>query len=161
MFRAAYGRGAHSCVYYQCPHNANNPRYAADHSGHPRTVKIREDLLDQVVAAFFRDRLFGPGRAALLTATDAAAAADRDTQTAAPTARLRQLDTGMGSCVLELEQLSADPADTATPAGSAPGSPNQTSVIFLAEIPRLVLINKDFDFCFRSDYSARQRHAAG
>jgi site-specific DNA recombinase len=111
MFRAAYGRGAHSWVCYQCPHNANNPQYAASHPGHPRTVKIREDLLDQVVAAFFRDRIFGTGRAALLTATDAAA--DRDTQTAAPTARLWQLDTGMGSCVLELEQL---PADTAAAA---------------------------------------------
>jgi hypothetical protein len=107
-------------VYYQCPHNANNPRYAASHPGHPRTVKIREDLLDQVVAAFFRDRIFGPGRAGLLAvqlpATDAAAAADRDAQAAALTARLRQIDTGLGSCVLELEQLPADPADTAAAA---------------------------------------------
>ena len=46
MCRAAYGRGAHNWVYYQCPHNANNPRYAASHPGHPRTVKIREDLLE-------------------------------------------------------------------------------------------------------------------
>jgi hypothetical protein len=120
MFRAAYGRGAYSWVYYQCPHNANNPRYTASHPGHPRTVKVREDLLDQVVAAFFRDRVFGPGRAALLAAqlpvTDAAATADRDAQAAALTARLRQIDTGMGSCVLELEQLPADPADTAAAA---------------------------------------------
>jgi site-specific DNA recombinase len=120
MFRAAYGRGPHSWVYYQCPHNASNPRYAASDPGHPRTVKIREDLLDQVTAAFFRDHVFGPGRAALLAAqlpaTDAAAAADRDTRSAALTTRLRQIDTGLSSCVLELEQLPADPADTAAAA---------------------------------------------
>jgi hypothetical protein len=116
MFRAAYGRGTPT-AYYQCPHNANNPRYTASHPAHPRTVKIREDLLDQVAGAFFRDHIFGPGRAALLAAqlpaTDAAAAADRDTRTAALQIRLRQIDTGLNSCVLELEQLPADPSDTA------------------------------------------------
>ena len=54
--------------------------------------------------------------AAQLPATDAAAAADRDATAAAIQARLRQIDTAQNSCILELEQLPADPADTAAAA---------------------------------------------
>ena len=54
--------------------------------------------------------------AAQLPATDAAARADRDACAAALKARLRQIDTGQNSCILELEQLPADPADTAAAA---------------------------------------------
>jgi hypothetical protein len=54
--------------------------------------------------------------AAQLPATDAAAAADRDATAAAIRSRLRQIETAQNSCILELEQLPADPADTAAAA---------------------------------------------
>ena len=121
MSRLAYGPpGKPAHVYYQCPHNPANPRHAAAHPGHPRTVKAPETRLDQIVGLFFTDHVFGPHRAELLAAqlpaTDAAAAADRDAQADALGARLRQIETGLNSCVLELEQLPADPADTAAAA---------------------------------------------
>ena len=107
-------------VYYQCPHNPANPRHAAAYPDHPRTVKAPETRLDQIVALFFADHVFGPGRAELLAAqlpaTDAAAAADRDAQAAALTARLKQIDTAQNAQILALEQLPADPADTAAAA---------------------------------------------
>jgi hypothetical protein len=106
-------------VYYQCPHNPANPRHAAAAPDHPRTVKAPETRLDQIVRLFFADHVFGPRRAELfaaqLPATDAAAAADRDVS-AAIKARLKQIDTAQNSCILELEQLPADPADTAAAA---------------------------------------------
>jgi hypothetical protein len=107
-------------VYYQCPHNVGNPRHAAASPGHPRTVKAPETRLDQIVALFFAGHVFGPGRAGLLAAqlpaTDAAAAEDRDTRTAALKARLKQIDTAQNAQILALEQLSADPVDTAAAA---------------------------------------------
>ena len=42
--------------------------------------------------------------------------ADRDASAAAIKTRLRQIDTAQNSCILELEQLPADPADTASAA---------------------------------------------
>jgi hypothetical protein len=107
-------------VYYQCPHNPANPRHAATAPDHPRTVKAPARKLDQVVALFFKDHVFGEHRAELLAATlpatDAAASADRDQRAAALTARLKKITTGQDSCILELEQLPADPADTAAAA---------------------------------------------
>jgi hypothetical protein len=107
-------------VYYQCPHNPANPRHAAAAPDHPRTVKAPETRLDQIVALFFTDHVFGPRRAELLAAqlpaTDAAAVAGRDASAAAIKTRLKQIDTAQNSCILELEQLPADPADTAAAA---------------------------------------------
>ena len=106
----AYGRGRLN-VYYQCPHSPSNPRHAAASPGHPRTVKAPETRLDEIVALFFNEHVFGPGRAGLLAAqlpaTDATA--DRDVRAAALTAKLRQLDTAQNAQILALEQLSADP----------------------------------------------------
>jgi len=107
-------------VYYQCPHNPHNPRHLAACPDHPRTVKIPETRLDQIVGLFLAEHVFGPHRAALLTAqlpaTDTAAAADRDAQAAALTARIRQLEAAQQAQILSLEQLSPDPADTAAAA---------------------------------------------
>jgi site-specific DNA recombinase len=118
MGRAAYGQPVR--VYYQCPHTPANPRHAAAHPDHPRTVKAPETRLDQIAGLFFAEHVFGPRRGDLLTAqlpaTDADARADRDAAAAGLQARLRQIDTGLNSCILELEQLPADPAD---PAASA------------------------------------------
>ena len=120
MGASAYASPAGTRVYYQCPHNPANPRHAAAAPDHPRTVKAPETRLDQIVGLFFTDHVFGPRRAELLAAqlpaTDAAAAADRDAAAAAIRSRLKQIDTAQNSCILELEQLPADPADTAAAA---------------------------------------------
>jgi DNA invertase Pin-like site-specific DNA recombinase len=107
-------------TYYRCPHDPANPRQAATAPDHPRTVQAPEHTLDKIVGQFFATRIFGPGRAALLAeqlpATDADAAAHRDAQAAALTTRIKQIDTAQDSKILELEQLPADPADTASAA---------------------------------------------
>jgi hypothetical protein len=116
----AYGRNAARLVYYQCPHNPANPRHAAASPDHPRTVKAPETRLDQIVGLFFAEHVFGERRAELLAAqlpaTDAAAAADRDARAAALQGRLKKITAGQDSCIVELEQLPADPADTASAA---------------------------------------------
>ena len=100
-------RGSRQYIYYRCPHNPASPSHAAAYPDHPRTVKAPETRLDQIAGLFFAEHVFGPGRAALLAAqlpaTDAAAAADRDAQAAALTARLKRIETGQNSCILELE----------------------------------------------------------
>jgi site-specific DNA recombinase len=118
MAGQAYGPAAR--VYYQCPHNPARLKDAADNPGHPRTVKAPEIRLDQIVALFLAEHVFGPRRAELLAAqlptTDTDAAADRDAQLAALTARLKQIDTAQKAQILSLEQLSPDPSDTAAAA---------------------------------------------
>jgi hypothetical protein len=120
MAASAYPSTAGVTTYYQCPHNPKNPRHAAAAPGHPRTVKAPAVRLDEIVRLFFKDHVFGPRRAELLAvqlpATDAAAAADRDASAAAIKTRLKQIQAGQDSCILELEQLPADPADTASAA---------------------------------------------
>jgi site-specific DNA recombinase len=107
-------------TYYKCPHDPANPRHAAAHPDHPRTLQAPQTQLDQVTGLFFAKHVFGPERAALLAdqlpATDAAARADRDAAAAVLTARLKKISTGQDSCILELEQLPADPAGTAAAA---------------------------------------------
>ena len=120
MSGLAQARGARLYIYYTCPHNPAKPGDAAAYPDHPRTVKAPETRLDQITGLFFAEHVFGPGRAALLAAqlpaTDAAAAAARDQRAAALQARLRRIETGQNSCIVELEELPADPADTAAAA---------------------------------------------
>jgi site-specific DNA recombinase len=115
-----YGKPASLSAYYRCPHNWGNPRHAAGHPDHPRTVQAPELTLDRITGAFFATRIFGPERAALLAAqipaTDAAAAADRDAQETAIKARIARIETAQNSKILELEDIPADPDN---PAGQA------------------------------------------
>jgi site-specific DNA recombinase len=108
-----YGKPTSLSSYYRCPHNWASPKHAADHPDHPRTVQAPELLLDQIVGRFFATRIFGADRAALLAAqlpaTDAAAAADRNTHEAALKARIARIETAQNSKILELEDLPADP----------------------------------------------------
>jgi len=69
-------------------------------------LKLEKKLSRQGIPLFATDE----------PAVDAAAAADRDATAAAIQARLKQIDTAQNSCILELEQLPADPADTAAAA---------------------------------------------
>ena len=102
------------------PAQPQEPRHAAAAPGHPRTVKAPAARLDEIVRLFFKNHVFGPRRAGLLAvqlpATDAAAIADRDASADAIKTRLKQIQAGQDSCILELEQLPADPADTASAA---------------------------------------------
>ena len=111
---------ASQLTYYKCPHNWASPKHVADHPDHPRTVQAPELRLDEVVGRFFATRVFGPERAALLTAqlpaTDAAAAADRDARVTAIQTRIGRIESAQNSQILELEELPANPADTATAA---------------------------------------------
>jgi site-specific DNA recombinase len=120
MAGSTYGKPGALSTYYRCPHDPATPKHAASHPDHPRTVQAPELLLDEIVGAFFADRIFGPGRAELLAAqlpaTDADAAADRDAQAARLQARIRRIETAQNSQILELEDLPADPADTAAAA---------------------------------------------
>jgi site-specific DNA recombinase len=109
-------RGSRQYIYYRCPHNPAKPGEIADHPDHPRTVQGPETRLDEITGLFFKDYVFGPGRAALLAATDAAAAAERDAQATALAAQLKRIETAQNSCILELEELPADPADSAAAA---------------------------------------------
>ena len=120
MAGTTYGHPAAQSTYYRCPHNPATPRHAASCPDHPRTVQAPELLLDQIIGQFFADRIFGPGRAALLAAqlpaTDADATAAHDAQAAQLQARIKRIETAQNSQILELEQLPADPADTASAA---------------------------------------------
>jgi hypothetical protein len=117
MAGAAYASTARTTVHYQCPHNPKNPRHAAASPGHPRTVKAPETRLDAITGLFFRDHVFGAGRAKLLAAqlpaTDAAAAADRDAQAAALAAKLRQNAGAQKAQILANEQIPPDLAPAA------------------------------------------------
>ncbi len=120
MTGTTYGNPGAQSTYYRCPHNPATPKHAATCPDHPRTVQAPELLLDQIIGQFFADRIFGPGRAALLAAqlpaTDADAIAQRDAQAAALKARIRRIETAQNSQILELEQLPADPAAAAAAA---------------------------------------------
>ncbi len=98
-----------SYTYYVCPHDAAKPRHAALSPDHPRSVSVREDTLLTVVHWFFRERIFGPERAALLAAqipaNAAAEAAQRDKQVTALQKRLRQIDASENAQAREIEAL--------------------------------------------------------
>jgi hypothetical protein len=120
MSGQTYDPGRRQLIYYVCPYTPARATDTATYPGHPRSVRAPEARLDQIVGLFFAEHVFGPGRANLLAAqlpaTDAAAAEDRDTQGAAIQSRLNRIETAQNSCILELEQLPADPADTASAA---------------------------------------------
>jgi hypothetical protein len=120
MTGTTYDNPGRTITYYRCPHDPATPKHAATCPDHPRTVQAPETRLDDIVGRFFATRIFGPERAQLLVgqlpATDADATAARDAEAAALQARIKRIETAQNSCILELEQLSADPADTAAAA---------------------------------------------
>ena len=77
-------------VFYICWPRANNRGRDDTLDGHPKTVRIREDVLDTAIAEFYTERVFGRSRVALLTA-DMASYDDRAAQErAAERARLQK-----------------------------------------------------------------------
>jgi site-specific DNA recombinase len=102
-------------VYYACSHDPTNPRHAAARPDHPKTVRVREDALMQVIAQFLDQRVFGPDRAAhlaaLLPATDADNTARREPQAAALRQQLRKIDASENAHAREIENLANLPHD--------------------------------------------------
>jgi len=116
--RRLKGNTIRSITYYRCPHEPGNPRHYAAYPGH-RTVSVREDLMAAAFTRFFTERVFGPGRAAMLAATLPAstAAADqrRQQRAAALGKKLAKIDVSERALVTELET----PIDPANPAAQA------------------------------------------
>jgi site-specific DNA recombinase len=104
-------------VYYMCTHDPDQPRHAAAHPDHPRTLSIRQDILLEQIRQLFATRIFGPERRALLAAqipeTEAQAAAQADRQRDALTKDLARIDLAQRSQILQIESLTTDPADRA------------------------------------------------
>ena len=105
-------------TYYRCPHEPGNPRHYAAYPGH-RTVSVREDLMMAAFTRFFTERVFGPGRAAMLAATLPASTAAHDQRRQQRAEGLRKklakIDVSERALVTELE-TPIDPADAAAQA---------------------------------------------
>jgi len=66
-------------VWYICWPKANNRGRDDKLADHPKTVRIREDVLEAAITDFYAERVFGRSRIALLTA-ELASYDDRATQ---------------------------------------------------------------------------------
>ena len=98
----------------------NNPKHAAAHPGHPRTVTVREDILISQIRDFFDTRVFGPDRATLLATQIPASAAQAAEQHASQRDRLvkelARIDLAQRSQITQIDTLDPDPASTAAQA---------------------------------------------
>jgi site-specific DNA recombinase len=107
--------GHPATVYYTCTHDPANPRHAAARPDHPRTVKVREDALLEVIAQFLDQRVFGPDRAAHLAATLPANLAEdtarRERQAGELRKQLRKIDASENAHAREIEHLANLPQD--------------------------------------------------
>jgi len=99
----------YSNTYYKCTHDVNNPKQAAAHPDHPRTVTVREDTLVGQIRDFFDTRVFGPKRAALLTdqipASAAQAAEQHARQRDRLAAELARIDLAQRSQITQIDTL--------------------------------------------------------
>src|SRR5262249_18515102 len=118
-------------AYYACPHNPANPRHTAQAPDHPRTVRVREDDLLQVVREFLATRVFGPDRAAMLAArlpaTAAEDAARREQETATLRKRLRKIDAAENAHAREIGHLASLPQTHPQLPRCGPGSSNDSA----------------------------------
>jgi hypothetical protein len=98
----------------------DNPKQAAAHPDHPRTVTVREDTLVGQIRDFFDTRVFGPDRAALLTEQIPASAAQAAEQHARQRDRLARelarIDLAQRSQITQIDTLDPDPANSAAQA---------------------------------------------
>ncbi len=116
--RRLSGTTIRNITYYPCPHEPGNPRHYAAYPGH-RTVTVREDLMMAAFTRFFTERVFGPGRAAMLAAalpaSTAAAGQRREKRADGLRKKLARIDVSERALVTELE-TPVDPADPAAQA---------------------------------------------
>jgi site-specific DNA recombinase len=107
-------------TYYKCSHDVNNPKHAAAHPDHPRTVTIRQDTLVSQIRDFLDTRVFGPDRAALLAQQipgDAAQAAEQHARNRDRLEKeLARIDLAQRSQITQIDTLDPDPANSAAQA---------------------------------------------
>ncbi|MGH3193925.1 MAG: recombinase family protein [Streptosporangiaceae bacterium] len=105
-------------IYYKCPHDPANARHAAAYPDHG-TVALSETAIMTAIAGFFDQYVFGPDRAALLTAQLPATSAEHAEARARSQARLHtelaRIEVAERGLISELE-APADPADPAAQA---------------------------------------------
>jgi len=110
----------YSNTYYKCTHDVNNPKHAAAHPDHPRTVTIREDTLISQIRDFLDTRVFGPSRAAHLAeqipATAAQATKQHTRQHDHLVNELARIDRAQRSQITQIDTLDPDPASSAAQA---------------------------------------------
>ena len=103
----------HVNLYYACSPDMTDPRIAAKYPGHVH-ARLADKLLTKIIAGVLDQRVFGPDRAAMLTAqlpaTAAEKTADRDRQAAALRRQLKKIETSQAALMTELEETGADPA---------------------------------------------------
>ena len=103
----------HVNLYYACSPDMTDPRTAAKYPGHVH-ARLADKLLTQILAGVLDQRVFGPDRAAMLTAqlpaTAAEKTADRARQAAALRRQLKKIETSQAALMTELEETGADPA---------------------------------------------------
>src|ERR1700761_8272854 len=113
-----HARKPASYTYYQCPHDPAAVAHAAAYPDHPN-VMISEKALMAATASFFTQYVFGPDRAAMLTAQLPADAAQEAARRATAAKRLDQqlakTETAQAALITELE-TPADPGDPAAQA---------------------------------------------
>jgi site-specific DNA recombinase len=103
-------------AYYKCPHDSGNPKHAATHPDHPRTVTVREDVLVELIRQFFARHIFGPERRALLAEQIPASAAQAAEQRDRLAKELARIDLAQRSQITQIETLDPDPANHAAQA---------------------------------------------
>ncbi|GIH07148.1 hypothetical protein Rhe02_52150 [Rhizocola hellebori] len=109
--RRAFGEIHKGTTYYRCSPDAKYHAHLPWFAAHPRAAYIREDLLTNRLCDFFKHRIFGNARHALLTA----AAADQNRQAADDAAKratklaaqLEELKRRQDNLITELERFTS------------------------------------------------------
>ena len=93
-------------LYYQCGYNPKTPSHVAAAPGHPRTVRVREDLLINEVLAGLSAYALAPGReqrlAQLIPSTAGTRQQQRDRQAAALRTRLKRITAQQDHIMTEI-----------------------------------------------------------
>lgn len=94
--------------YYRCRFDANRGRAAAEATGHPRALQIKEDLVLDALLDFMGRRIFGPERLRCLRHELAAAASGNDDRRSIEFERLRaelkEVDQALYRQALRMEE---------------------------------------------------------
>lgn len=122
--RRCFGEEHKGNTYYRCSPNAKDHGHLAWFAEHPRAAYVREDLLIEPLQRFFRDRIFGAGRQAILAGAaetdDLAAQQEAICRSAALEAQLSNLQRSQANLISELEKFEPsgdDDVDAALRAG--------------------------------------------
>ncbi|SNQ46826.1 Resolvase domain protein (fragment) [Frankia canadensis] len=103
-------------VWYKCWPRANNRGRDDKFTEHPKSVRIREDVLEAAIADFYAERVFGRDRVALLTAElatyDDRAARERVAERGRLQKKIDDLDRRQGNLLRQAQD--GDPDDPFT-----------------------------------------------